>query len=165
MLSPKDLERSIFIDILSLLPTENRRVLLLFSFPFPFVHVFFMCPNNHIFHFPPIQTPCSSPFGPRRTRKCHWSQTHSPRSPESWIHFRMGSQPCCHSHKTRHREWLPPNTLGMKCSSGLAGSRLNRLHFVFVWCCKPLGLGCSPGEERARWCAAPSCWGLAAPVS
>lgn len=163
--SPPQPDLSICIDILSLFLIENRRSLLLFSFAFPFVQVFLMRPNNHIFHFPPIQTPCSSPFGLGRIRKCHWSQNHSPRSPESRIHFRRGSQLCCHSHKTCHQEWLRLNTLGMKCSSGLAGSQLNRLHFVFVWCCKPLGLGCSLGEERARWCAAPLCWGLVAPVS
>lgn len=130
--SPPRPDMSICIDILSLFLIESRRSLLLFSFAFPFVQVFLMRPNNHIFHFPPIQTPCSSPFGLGRIRKCHWSQSHSPRSPESRIHFRRGSQLCCHNHKTCHREWLRPNTLGMKCSSGLAGSQLNRLHFVFV---------------------------------
>lgn len=86
----------------------------------------------------------------------HTCQSHKPTFWRVYSHV--------FSHKTCHRAWLPQNTPGRRCSSDLAGARLNQLHFVFWWHCKLLGQGCSLGEEWAKWCAAPLFEGLAVPI-
>lgn len=67
-----------FHRLLSVFLIESRRLQLLLSSPFLSIYVSFLGPNNHIFHFPPTHTPCSSPAsGLERTHKCHWSQSRS----------------------------------------------------------------------------------------
>ena len=128
---PPGPDLSTFTDLLSDFLIENR-LLLLSSFPFLSVQGSIVHPNNHIFHFPPTRPPCSFPLGLGRIHKRRCSRSHSPCSPASRTRFRMGSWPHCHSHKTWCREWPLPSALGMRCSSGPAGSRLDQLRSAFV---------------------------------
>ena len=150
--SPPGCDLSLFRDLLSVSLIGK---LLLSPFPFLSVQGSFESPNNHIFHFPPIRTPCSSPLGPGRTRKRRWWRSHSPSPPASRTRFQPGSRPRFHSHRTRRRARPLLSAPGTRCSVGPGGSRPDQLRSAFEWRCKPPGPGCSRAEKPARRGAAP----------
>ena len=150
--SPPGCALSLFRDLLSVSLIGK---LLLSPLPFLSVQGSFEPPNNHIFHFPPIPTPCSSSLGPGRTRKRRWWRSHSPSPSASRTRFQAGSRPRFHSHRTRRRARPLPGAPGTRCSVGPGGSRPDQLRSAFEWRCKPPGPGCSRAEKPARRGAAP----------